>query len=130
MLYCRFLLIIYFRSSRLGAEEMNPTRNHEVADSISDFAQWVGESSIAMSCGVGRRRGLDLVLLWLWHRPAAKAPIGPLAWELPYATSVALKKKSQNFTQEYNSTMGVMAMNELNCSFTCSTYVHSQKSDH
>ena len=39
-----------------------------------------------------------LVLLWLWHRPAATAPIGPLAWELPYAASGALKgqKTKQN----------------------------------
>ena len=44
-----------------------------------------------MSCGVGHRCGLDLVLLWLWCRPAAAAPIGPLAWEPPYATGVALK---------------------------------------
>ena len=35
-----------------------------------------------MSCGVGLRRDLDLVLLWLWHRLEAAAPIGPLAWEL------------------------------------------------
>ena len=30
-----------------------------------------------MSCGVGHRLGLDLVLLWLWHRPAAVALIRP-----------------------------------------------------
>ena len=47
---------------------------------------------IAMSCGVGRRHGSDLVLLWLWHRLATIAPIRPLAWELPYALSVALEK--------------------------------------
>ena len=35
----------------------------------------------------------DLVLLWLWHGPAAAAPIRPLAWELPYAAGVALKSK-------------------------------------
>ena len=34
-----------------------------------------------MSCGVG---GL-----------AATAPIGPLAWELPYAVGAALKKKAK-----------------------------------
>ena len=34
----------------------------------------------------------DLVLLWLWYRPAAVAPNGPLAWEPPYAVGVALKK--------------------------------------
>ena len=38
-----------------------------------------------VSCGVGRRRGLDLELLWLWCRPAATALIGPLAWEPTYA---------------------------------------------
>ena len=45
-----------------------------------------------MSCGVGRRSGLNLVLLWLWRRPAATAPIRPLAWEPPYDMGVALKK--------------------------------------
>ena len=35
----------------------------------------------------------DPVLLWLWCRPVAKVPIGPLAWELPYATGAALKKR-------------------------------------
>jgi len=48
-----------------------------------------------VSCGIGYRHGSDLVFLWLWHRPAAAAPIGPLAWELPYATGVALKSKKQ-----------------------------------
>ena len=28
----------------------------------------------------------------LWRRPAAVAPIRPLAWEPPYAAGVALKK--------------------------------------
>ena len=35
---------------------------------------------------------MDLAWLWLWHRPAAAAPIQPLAQELPYVTGVALKK--------------------------------------
>ena len=47
-----------------------------------------------MSCGVGRRLGSDLALLWLWCRPAASAPIGPLAWEPLYAI-VALKSKNK-----------------------------------
>ena len=46
-----------------------------------------------MSCGVGHRRGLDPVLLWPWRKPAAAALIPPVAWELPYATDVALKKE-------------------------------------
>ena len=35
---------------------------------------------------LGGRLGSDPVLLWLWHRLAAAAQIGPLAWELPYAS--------------------------------------------
>ena len=38
---------------------------------------------------------MDLVLLWLWRRAAAAAPIGPLVWELPYAAGVAPKKKKK-----------------------------------
>ena len=52
-----------------------------------------------MSCGVGHRRSLDLALLWLWRRPAAAAPYRPLAWDLPYATGEALKKKKKNHNQ-------------------------------
>ena len=31
-------------------------------------------------------------MLWLWRRPVATAPIGPLAWEPPYAAGAALEK--------------------------------------
>ena len=31
--------------------------------------------TVAVDCGVGHRHGSDPVLLWLWRRPAAKAPI-------------------------------------------------------
>ena len=50
-----------------------------------------------MSCSVGHRCGSDPALLWLWHKPAATVPIGPLTWEPPYAgDSAALKRqKSQ-----------------------------------
>ena len=51
----------------------NPTRNHEVAGSVPALAQWVN----------------DPTLLWLWRRPAARAPIRPLAWEPPYAAGAA-----------------------------------------
>ena len=49
-------------------------------------------SGLAMGCGVGHRCGSDLMLLYLWHRPAATAPVEPLAWEPPYAMIAALKK--------------------------------------
>ena len=51
----------------------NPTRNHEVLGSLPGLAQCVK----------------DPALLWLWHRPAATAPIRSLAWEPPYAAGVA-----------------------------------------
>ena len=50
-----------------------------------------------MSCGVVHRCGSDLVLLW--HRLAAAAPIQPLAWEPPYAKSVALKRQKTKQTK-------------------------------
>ena len=37
--------------------------------------------------------GLDPPLLWLWCRQAASAPIGPLAWEPPYASGCGPRKK-------------------------------------
>ena len=71
---------------------MNPTSIHE--DAVRSLACSVGQGSgIAVSCGVGHRRGSDLALLWLWCRPAAAALIRPVAWELPYATGLALKEK-------------------------------------
>ena len=47
---------------------------------------------MAVTCGVGCRRGSDPLLLWLWRRPAAVALIQPLALECPYAAGGALEK--------------------------------------
>ena len=53
-----------------------------------------------MSCGVGCRCGSDHVLLWLWHKLVATAPIRPLAWEPPYVTGAAQEMaKKQNKTK-------------------------------
>ena len=71
----------------------NPTRNHEVAGSIPGLTQWVKDLVFSVSCGVGHRCGSDLVLLWLWPRPVATAPIRPLAWESPYVLGAALKRQ-------------------------------------
>ena len=71
-------------SSLHGSAVTNPTSIREDAGSIL---------GLAVSC-VGRRRGLDLTLLWLWCRLAATAPIQPLVLELTYATGVTPKKKN------------------------------------
>ena len=48
-----------------------------------------------MSYSVGHRRISDPKLLWLCCRPAAAALIRPLAWELSYAASAALKRQKK-----------------------------------
>ena len=53
-----------------------------------------------MSCGVGCRQGLDPELLWLWRRPAATAPIRPLAWELPFTAGAAQKMAKRKKKKE------------------------------
>ena len=64
-------------SSRCGSVVTNSTSSHKDVGLIPGLAQWVK----------------DPVLLWLWRRPAATAPIQLLHWKLPYATDVALKNK-------------------------------------
>ena len=56
---------------------MNPTRSHAVAGSVPGLDQWVKDHE-------------------MWCRPAAAAPIGPLAWEPLYAMGMALKIKNNN----------------------------------
>ena len=54
-----------------------------------------------MSCGIGHRRGSDPAFLWLWHRLAAAALTGPLAWESPHAVGAALKSKKKKKVIHY-----------------------------
>ena len=48
-----------------------------------------------VSCGVDRRHSSGPKLLWLCRWPAATAPILPLAWKLPYAIGMALKRQEK-----------------------------------
>ena len=58
----------------------NQTRIHEYTGSIPGLAQWVRTRHChELRCG-----------------SAAAAVIGPVAWEHPYATCVALKRQKKN----------------------------------
>ena len=74
-----------------------------------------------MSCGVGHRHGSDLVMLWLWRRPAATVLIRPLAWEPPYAVGVALKRtkdKDKNKTKNKTAMVCLEAIESRHVALT------------
>ena len=75
-----------FQSSHCDSVVTNPTRIHEDEGSIPSLTQWVK----------------DLALLGLRCWLAAAAPIGPLAWELPYAAGAALKSKNKTKQKKQN----------------------------
>ena len=68
---------------------MNLASIHEDVGLIPALTQW-------RELWCRSQTSLDLVLLWLWCRPAAIAPIRALAWEPPNATDVALKSQKKN----------------------------------
>ena len=89
-------------SSCCGSAVMNPNSICKDEGSIPGLAHWVKGLGIAVSCGVGHRCGSDLLLLWLWYRLEATALIQPLAWELPHATGVDLKRHTQKILHLYS----------------------------
>ena len=116
--------IVSFWSSHCGAVETNPTRNHEVA-----------VQSLASLSGLGILHCHELwcrsqtwfgsALLRLWCRPAAVAPIPPLAGEPPYTMCAALKKKrkkkSKNKqTKKHTQKDKKIIINKL-CPWICSS---------
>ena len=61
---------------------------------------------------MGRRRSSDPAFLWLWRRPAATAPIRPLAWEPPHATGAAQEMVKRQKKKERKKHLEVFNMKD------------------
>ena len=85
--------IFYWQSSHCGTAETN--MNH------GTMRLWVW--SLALLSGLRIQHCCEL-----WCRPAAVAPIWPLAWEYPYAAVTAL------WNNQYILTMGLTASHTIN----------------
>ena len=86
----------------MSQQVKNPTSIHENADLIPGFPQWVkGLACHKLWCRLQMRLGS--LLLQLWHKLAAAAPVQPVAWELPYAIGVAPQKNS---SKQFNTFQG------------------------
>ena len=100
------------RGLLLGLSALPPTKGNVTempAGEVPLVAQWVTDpTSIQEDSGSipGPDRWVkDPLLLWLWCRLAAVAPIRPLTWEPPYAMDAALKAKKERRKERKSSPM-------------------------
>ena len=87
-------------SSCCGSVEVNLTSNYEDTGLIPDLAEWIKVPALPWAV-VYVTDSAQIWFLWLWCRPAVMAPIWTLAWELPYATCVALKRQKEKKKRTY-----------------------------
>ena len=81
---------------------------------VQSLVSLVGQGSdFSRYWSVGHRHGSDARLLCLWCRPAVVAPIPLLAWELPYATGVALKTHTHTNTHTHVCTHTKVSLSDL-----------------
>ena len=77
-----------------------------------------------MSCGMSQRHSSDPTLLWLWYRLAPVALIQLLAWELPYAMGVTLKKQKKKKSASLVVALGVLGRPWPSISAQFATLIH------
>ena len=53
------------------------------------------------------------MLLWLWYRQAAAAPIQPLAWEILYAAGAAIKRKKKEYITEKETVSSISSAGKI-----------------
>ena len=74
----------------MAPQVKNPTSIHEEVGLIPGLTQWINDLALpqaAVQC--------KSLLLWLWCRLAAAAPIQPLTQESPYTAGASLKRKKK-----------------------------------
>ena len=67
---------------------------HKDTGLVPGLTQWAKDLALLQAVVHVKNCGLS-VFLWLWHRPAAAAPIQPLVWELPYAADASLERQGK-----------------------------------
>ena len=79
-------------NSHCASVARNLPGTHEITGSIPGFTQCVKDPALPRAVVYVIDEALICKLLWLWPATVL-ALIQPLAWQFPYATGVALKKK-------------------------------------